>query len=96
MRARLKSGVFNARDRQYNPGDIIDDIEKVPVMFRDMWEELPPRRRPAPVEIKKQEEPKVEVKEEPAAKEEKPKTKKPSTTSKRTSTKRRTSSRTKK
>ena len=99
MRARLKSGSFHVRfpkTRVYNKGDVIDDIEKVPVPFRDRWEVLPPTpSRDIPAMVKKEElvkeEPKVTVKEEPAIKEELPKkktTRKPRTTTKKTSSRR--------
>lgn len=44
MRARLKSGVFNGKDKQYKPGDVHENFEDVPKSFHDMWEVLPPRK----------------------------------------------------
>jgi len=98
MRARLKSGSFHARfpvARVYRKGDVIDDIEDVPVVFRDRWEEIPPPvRRVEPAPIVKEEEPKP--KEEPpksdAAVKPKSNVKKP-TTRKSTTTIKKTGSR---
>lgn len=75
QKAKLKSGLFNRYDgKVFKPGDVIEDIEEIPKGFRDMWELLPPTIRR--VAAKKTEPTvKVEVKEEPAAKEELPKKK---------------------
>lgn len=43
-RAKLKSGRFVTKRRVYKRGDIISNIERVPISFRDMWEILPDRK----------------------------------------------------
>lgn len=44
MKAKLISGTFHlGKERVYIKGDVIDDVEKVPVCFRNMWEPIPDR-----------------------------------------------------